>query len=367
MNLYIIVVVLVISVCVILNNRSEKADEKRRKERAEKQRVLDQKDAAVRFGGTVLDQFFIECVLAEYFDFTKEKNVARAKMLADNYHLPYPNGIEVLFEEGRKAHALVSEQIEKDRIKRLEAGATEAEKEKFKELNRYASLRGLEKKSTMLFDQRMKLASAESALQTVQTILASSVSQQKERDWAVWGGFASGMAGTAAGVATAVGIQAQNAKIRAQNEANVRRALPTYMSMSGGIYELREKQSQIDKEREELKRKLVAETPAVQVMEKLNVTNPSLEVSDTGVSYITATVEAKEKLFIYEDVPAVADGTIIAHLWEGDKEVGIANLVLPINGVADKTGVCGMCLGGADPMKKYTITYSAENLWLMEA
>lgn len=324
-------------------------------------------DAPFAFGGTALDRFFIECVLAGSLDFTQEKDLARAKALANCYQLSYPDGIEALFDKAKEAHIVVSKRMASDRASILAAGATESEKEKFKELNRYALLGASLKKWTMLLDQRMKLAGAENALQRVQTILASSVSQEKERDWAVWGGFASGMAGTAAGVATAAGIQAQNAKIRAQNEANVRRALPTYMSMSGGIYELWEKQRQIDKEIEELKRKLVAETPAVQVMEKLNVTNPSLEVSDTGVFYITATVEAKEKLFIYEDVPAVADGTIIAHLWEGDKEVGIANLVLPINGVADKTGVCGMCLGGADPMKKYTITYSAENLWLMEA
>lgn len=51
----------------------------------------------LEIGGTTLDKFFVECVLASYNDFSLEKNIAKAKLLADKYGLKYPNGIQALY------------------------------------------------------------------------------------------------------------------------------------------------------------------------------------------------------------------------------------------------------------------------------
>lgn len=40
---------------------------------------------------TMLDRFFVECVLSEADDFSKPKNKQRAQLLADKYNLKYPN------------------------------------------------------------------------------------------------------------------------------------------------------------------------------------------------------------------------------------------------------------------------------------
>lgn len=76
--------------------------------------------------------------------------------------------------------------------------------------------------------KRIAILSAEraDALERAKTLRAGaqaimSASQQKEHDWAIHGGIASGIAGPAAGLAAAADIQAKNAQIRAQNEANV--------------------------------------------------------------------------------------------------------------------------------------------------
>lgn len=43
-----------------------------------------QKQAEI-IGATMLDRFFVECVLAEADDFTKPKNKQKAQLLADKY------------------------------------------------------------------------------------------------------------------------------------------------------------------------------------------------------------------------------------------------------------------------------------------
>ena len=50
-----------------------------RKEAAQKQAEI--------IGATMLDRFFVECVLAEANDFTKPKNKQKAQLLADKYNL----------------------------------------------------------------------------------------------------------------------------------------------------------------------------------------------------------------------------------------------------------------------------------------
>ena len=50
-------------------------------------------------GGTELDRFYIECVLARCTDFTLPKNKEKAILLAQKYGIAYPDGIEALLVE----------------------------------------------------------------------------------------------------------------------------------------------------------------------------------------------------------------------------------------------------------------------------
>lgn len=104
-----------------------------------------QKKAEV-IGGTALDRFFVECVLAEANDFSKPKNVQRAKLLADKYKLKYPNGIEELYDRGLEGHKAVSQRFERNRLEEKRA----EERKEFQRLNQYSDLTGKDKRITML-------------------------------------------------------------------------------------------------------------------------------------------------------------------------------------------------------------------------
>jgi len=143
--------------------------------------------------------------------------------------------------------------------------------------------------------------------------------------------------------------------------------MPAYMNVLGYVSDSKKYIDLLEKEITLTKEKLVSNQPDNLVMKLLNVYNSTVEVSETGAFKITATVELKEKQFIFGDVPAIVDGTILAHLYDGPKEIGTAKLVLPVDGVRDKVGVVGVGLSGAQSGKKYTIIFTPYKLWLMEA
>lgn len=102
------------------------------------------------------------------------------------------------------------------------------------------------------------------------------------------------------------------------------------------------------------------------VMNLLEVIEPTVTITKTGAYKVKATVKAKEDLFIYGDVPAVADGIIEAHIFDGTREIGTAKMVLPINGVGNTAKIVGIGLEGAEYGKTYTVTFTDYKMWLME-
>lgn len=356
---FVAAIVLAIIVAIIQDKKEK--EQKKENKSANSQYVYKKDEKPGVLGGTNLDRFFIECVLAEYDDFTKEKNLAKAKLLADKYNLAYPNGIEALYQQGLKAHEKISNKISDSKLEKKRA----AEKEEFDRLNRYADCYGKSKKVSMLQDRKEELLQEAKSLDLGAKTLMKSV-YQPERDWATWGGIANGIAGAGAGISTAMEIQAQNAEIRAQNEVNMRAAMPAYMSVTGNAAKNRANADAIQKQIDNMAEKLISDMPTNDVMNLLDIINETIDVSETGAFKITATVVAKEKLTIYDDVAACADGTIIAHVFDKNVEVGTAKMVLPVNGVVNKTGIVGIGLSGAKPEKNYTVKFTAHHLWLME-
>lgn len=312
-------------------------------------------------GRSKLDKFFIECVLSKCNDFTKEKNVEKAKLFADKYHLLYPSGIETLYKEGLKAHGNVSEDIVSKKL----AEQREMEEKEYNELTKYSDLYGKAKRIAMLTDRMNELLRRATSLDNQSDMLMRST-QQHESNWGIWGGIADGLAGPAAGISMAMDVQAQNAKIRAQNEANMKAAAPLFFSYCGSASECRANAKAIQKEINSMKEKLISDMPSEEVMKLLEVSNSTVDVSETGAYKITATIAVKEKLYIYDDVKAIADGTIIAHLYQDNIEIGTAKLVLPVNGVKNKVGIVGVGLFGAEKGKNYSLKFTAHKLWLIE-
>ena len=315
-------------------------------------------------GFTNLDRYFVECVLAGCDDFSQPKNVEKAKLLAAKYNLKAEQGVDVLFSEGMAAHQEVTNAMNAERLATLR----EKEEMEFSQLDAYSQYFGRDKKIAMLTTQiNALLGTASSVQQGASNFLNST--QQREHDWATHGGIASGIAGPAAGIARAAELQAQNATIRAQNQANMQAAMPLYMAMSSRAADKRAEAERLQTVLESVKEKLVGDTPAAELLAMLKIKEPSVKVSETGAFTVSAEVSLDRPVFVFGDVPAVIDGTLVAHVLDNGAEVGIAHLVLPINGIDQKASplsMKGMNLHGAVPGKEYTVTFTADKLWAME-
>lgn len=323
--------------------------------------VFKRNENARVIGGTNLDRFFIECVLSNCNDFTLEKNVAKAKLFADKYNLSYTSGIESLYESAMKAHEKIRGNIYNSKLNKQR----EDEQVEQSLLTRYAEYYGRDKKKAMLTDRMLALKKEAKDLDSMATMILQS-SQQKESDWATWGGIASGLAGAGAGVSTAMDIQAKNAQIRAQNEANKNAVMPACVAGACSASKKRSDAGSIQKQIDELGEKLLSTASTTEVMDQLEIMNPKVEISETGAYRVMATVKVKHKLFIFDDVPATADGTIEAHVFDGNHEIGTAKMVLPESGVYDAVKIVGLGLSGAVPDKTYNVTFTGYKLWLME-
>ena len=98
----------------------------------------------------------------------------------------------------------------------------------------------------------------------------------------------------------------------------------------------------------------------------LEISDSSISISKTGATTVKAKASVRNKLFIFDNVPAVADGTIVAHIMENGHEVEAVNLVLPKYGVSTEVQLTGMTLSDRIHSSiPQTVTFSG-NLWLME-
>ena len=358
--LTIVFIIVVAVITLAQENKAEKADRAENKS-GSADYVYERNEKEGTIGGTNLDRFFIECVLSECNDFTKEKNIIRAQLLADKYNIPYPNGIESVYNRAMESHKRITGSIADKKLNKKR----EEEKEVFEQLNRYSDLYGKNKKIAMLTDRMNELRKlADSVERGADTFLKST--QQQERNWALWGGIADGIAGPGAGVSTALELQAQNAQIRVQNEANMRVAMPVYMSASKSVSQNRKNADEISRQIARMQEKLISDIPAPEVMKLLDIVNVTVDVSKTGAFKVTATVKTKDPIYIFEDVLAVVDGTLIAHVYDESGEIGTAKMVLPVNGVEDKAGIVGVGLSGAQAGKNYTVAFTPYKLWIME-
>ena len=363
--LAIIVVAVAIGVIVLGNMEKKQQEQDRIENKSGSEDYIPQRFLSHNeIGGTNNDRFYVECVLAECTDFSKEKNVQRAKVFADKYNISCGNdakAITELFNRCERAHKAISDQINSD----LLAKKREAERSEIGKLTKYAELYGKDKRLGMLKAQADELRRDEHKKRETAN-LAVRLSQEKEKDWAIMGGIADGLAGPGAGAAVALEVQRENAEIRERNQANLQAVMPTYRFFMDNAFKSGRNAKEVEKEIERTKERLIANTPAEEIMKKLSVNNTQVEVTETGAIRIVAQVTAEGKFVIYEDVKAFADGTLLAHVYDGNREVGTAKMVLPVDGVEKTANVVGLCLSGGEKGKKYVVKYTPYKLWLME-
>lgn len=304
--------------------------------------------------------FYDECKKNGIEECESEKEIQKATLIAQKYKMQYSD-VSILFYEAKAS-------LEKDIANKKEAEFNtkkDEERKQYNELNKYSNYKGRDKRIAMLSDEMVDaLKSAETLRAGAQAIM--SASQQKEHDWAIHGGIASGIAGPAAGLAAAADIQAKNAQIRAQNEANAKMFAPIMMTSYNGAAEHDRHASSLQEEIETTKIKLVSNDDAKTCLSKISFSNTKVEISETGTCTVTTLAELEKPMIIFDDVEAIIDGTIIANIYDGKALVDTALLVLPKYGVKGATKLKGMCLYCGTKGKHYTVKYAATNLWAME-
>lgn len=329
---------------------------------AKKKKKIADAEAVVRKGKQDKIAFYRECIREGISGCSTEKDIQKANLIAKKLGLPTSN-VSALFSEGK---SLVEAENQAARTAELNK-KKEEEKKEYAAMNKYANYTGRNKRIAILEDIRQEALRNEQLMANGFSAVVSA-SQQKEKNWAIAGGIAEGIAGPGAGIATALDVQMQNAEIRAQNQRNLSAAKPLLLANMEAEHRYRNTAEGCLKEIERTKTKLLGKEDAATCLKKLSFKNTRIEVTETGTCIVSTEVEACETVIIYDDVMAVIDGTIAANIYDGNKLIGVAPIVLPKYGVdgSRKVNVKGMSLFCGQKDKKYSVRFTAVNLWTME-
>ena len=315
-------------------------------------------------GGTNIERFYIECVLAECDDFSLSENKTKAEGFASKYGLNKNSGVENLFKQGEKAHCEFFRLNEEDRIKK----AKEEENEQAQNSNMFVNFSGHEKRKAMLNAELREAKERYKSLE-LQRHYLNQQTIEKERNWASWGGAVEGLTGsTALGLASAVDIEMDNERIRNQNMARMKAAMPIYLRQGASMGEVSRRINEIEKEIADLPKKVISEENASNIFKELILENREcVRSNDSGRFYVSVDISDSKERFIYNSISAVVDGCLTAHVFDGDKEVARADMSLPIYGITNnKVKIFGITPETNCPNKDYSLKFTYKNLWEIE-
>ena len=309
--------------------------------------------------------FYAECKKNGITTLASVAEKQKADLIAKNMDIKCES-LEDFFAQAKKLGEAEEERKNAEKLQAELSELRKAEQEKHSKLTKYASFAGREKRIAMLNAVIDECERAVPALMNGAEITLRE-SQEKELDWATFGGIASGLAGGAAGLATAADIQAKNAQIRARNQARKEAVKPRMMAMYDAAIEYKREGEAAKAALEAAKLKLVAEDSAESALSRLSIEVDRVTISKTGAFELKATMQLKKPFTIFETVNAVVDGTISADLYQEGAKVGSALLVLPTFGVGEKVTIEGISLRGAKVGVPYKVKFTAHKLWEMEA
>ncbi|MCI8524771.1 MAG: hypothetical protein HFF17_02380 [Oscillospiraceae bacterium] len=317
----------------------------------------------------------------------------RAELVAQKHNLTF-NQIEELFRPGYEGWDLYTAVIRAEAEEKMEKKRSE-ERDAVAASERCKALRGVEKRVTMLSETIQGYRELNQSLQR----LINGVHLEKESDGAVMAGVASGIGGVIPAAMSLNNTARMNAEIRDRN-ALPKQMIQTYVNMQLNNTGFR---MFWEKELERAKTKLISDQPAEEVFTHLSIETKSVTVTETGSIQVQARVKGDAEYTIFDKMPAIIDGTIVAKIHEGDTLVGEALLSLPAYGTGlyklntrydeithgysgYKEGavrlkrapasydhdlpsfveVKGYCLFAGQEGHTYTVTYEPGQLWGME-
>lgn len=338
-----------------------------------------------------VEPFYAACKEASVTTLETEYGISKAKLIAsdimfnagvyrDNQKLYLkPHVLKKYFAEGQ---ILAGDTVKQQKQPR-DASPTEEERTFIRRAAELAPLSGIDKRREMLaflwgeYSTKIRaVQEGQEALMQLGMIYAGQ--QQKEGDWAIVGGIASGIAGPIAGIMAASETIANNSKIREHNEA-MRKASMDIMSgipsLAGNEFKLERERDEISKQQMEIWNKVVLSSiTSEDIWANIQLGKPEVKKNASGVLAVSLPVSIKKPfiLDVPENIVMVVDGTIKGEVWFEDKLVGEVFFPLPLYGIptnmtADVT-LDGMCGRFVKYDGKYTVKIAdKQSLWIMEA
>lgn len=231
------------------------------------------------------------------------------------------------------------------------------------EQQQLSELEGLAKYHRMDENAARRYQEGVAAIHQLGILMQQSVYQEQEKDWALLGGVAEGIAGPVAGVLTAVDAMQDNEKIRAQNAARREwgaRQNAFYQDLARQAH--RERPVALSMEELREKYEAVLSWDPDTLFSLLRLTDVQAEVDEiTGAVTVSAHWQQK-------DNSICIDGTLRAKLYTAAGVcVGCAYLVLPMTGTVGFKGYLeGICVEPKEP-GPYTVILEPVDLWELAA
>ena len=192
---------------------------------------------------------------------------------------------------------------------------------------------------------------------------------QQESDWAIHGGIASGIAGTAAGIAVAMDVANRNLKIRAQNDELRASAAQLVVMQLDKIWkkknEAEESLQNWKKEADDIRILLTEDKDEKMLLKKLNPTVTESEITPTGAVKMQIRF-CRENNLLVAGKPAVIDGSVKVLLKVGDSVVGSAVCSLDYNGSYVAHDSNCICTAVSKKSKNYEFCFEPHHLWASE-
>lgn len=217
----------------------------------------------------------------------------------------------------------------------------EPQKERERKENCLAQMKGLEKYHRMDVDRNQQDKKNVEAMSRLGKLsLQQSMNPPVQKDWAIWGGIASGIAGPAAGIMTASKVIQDNAKRKAGYADRIeagRRENEFWQTMARS-YE-RRRQRVLSIEELEEKYEIIRLRKPAELFSLIQFGDPKIEVDKTTGAIIVSV------WWNQYDKSICIDGSLRAKIYtKSGKYAGCAYLVLPQNGTAESGGkLSGIC------------------------
>ena len=375
--------VITVSCFLLMTNHSKKEWKYIEEELAEKKN-LEQLSWADGTWEMPLDKFEQECDQHKISNITNEANYQRAKLIAesimDGVGIPKEQQTQYTTkgklsqyfgEINRKKHAAAQLEMEKKIAGlRIEEAAAE------EEYKRYADCVGREKSICYCNEQiaysKYIIEQCDAAIHRICGNAADIhiKGTQKEHSWAILGGIANGIAGGAAGLAVAIDVEQQN-QAKRQHNAQLTSDVLTLVELQTKDFRARKASAQKSiewwwKELESARLLLVDDSNSADLLSKLQLNVLKVENSQTGAAKIQIEVNATPDLHIYDNVPAVVDGSITVLLKVGEKVVGTTVASLGYEGAYKRHTIDCICTNISEQAENYKIVFEPHHLWLVE-